>query len=76
VSVAESSVPDGAEPRATIYVPAWLLARARLLVWTGDDGARALLASAMDQVESGWEAVRAVQRVADMLPERDRTARL
>jgi hypothetical protein len=72
VSVSGSPVPAGPEPRATIYVPAWLDARARLQAWRGNDGARAILASAMEQVESGWEPVRAVQRVADMVLERDR----
>jgi hypothetical protein len=63
--------PEGGEPSVTIYVPAWLDARARL-PWIEDEDARALLTSAMDQVESGWEAVRAIQRWADRHPEADR----
>lgn len=63
---------EGEEPRATIYVPAWLDARDRL-VGIEDEDARALLASAIDQVESGWDAVRAVQRCADQSPEAERT---
>lgn len=71
MSVSRRSRAQGEEPSATIYVPAWLDARARL-VWVDDEDARALLASAMDQVESGWEAVRAVQRWADRYPEAER----
>ncbi|WP_420125278.1 hypothetical protein [Longimicrobium sp.] len=71
MSAPERTPAEGEEPRATIYVPAWLEARERL-VWIDDEDARGLLASAMDQVESGWDAVRAVQRWADLHPERDR----
>lgn len=63
--------PEGGEPSVSIYVPAWLDARERL-PWIEDEEARRLLASAMDQVESGWEAVRAIQRWADRHPEADR----
>ncbi len=61
----------GAEPRATIYSPAWRDARDRLK-WVQDENARALLASAMDQVESGWVAVGALQWWAEQHRERDR----
>lgn len=71
MSTPERTPAEGEEPSATIYGPAWLEARERV-VWIEDEDARALLASAMDQVESGWDAVRAVQRWADRHPERDR----
>lgn len=52
--------PDAGEPEFTIYIPAWNAARNRLTsVPTADT--RALLASALDQVESGWPAVRGLQ---------------
>jgi hypothetical protein len=71
MSAAERTPAEGEEPAATIYGPPWLEAREQV-VWVEDEVARALLASAMDQVESGWDAVRAVQRWADRHPERDR----
>jgi hypothetical protein len=61
--------PDGEEPRATIYVPAWLEARERLAS-VEDEDARALLTSAMEQVESAWESVRGLQRWAEQHAER------
>jgi hypothetical protein len=71
MSAPDRTPAEGQEPSATIYGPAWLDARERV-VWVEDEDARALLASALDQVESGWDAVRAVQRWADRHPERDR----
>jgi hypothetical protein len=71
MSAPERTPAEGEEPRATIYGAAWLEARERV-VWIEDEDARALLASAMDQVESGWDAVRAVQRWAEGHRERDR----
>lgn len=56
--------PDDEEPRATIYVPAWLEAREQL-AWVEDEDARELLTSAMEQVESGWELVRGLQLWAE-----------
>lgn len=54
----------GTEPDATIYTPAWVAARDRL-AFIEPAEARALLASAMDRVESGWTAVRDVQHLLD-----------
>jgi hypothetical protein len=71
MSALERTPPEGEEPSATIYGSAWLEARERV-VWIDDEDARALLSSAMDQVESGWDAVRAVQRWADRHPEPER----
>jgi hypothetical protein len=71
MSAPDRTPAEGEEPSATIYGPAWLEARERV-VWIEDEDARALLASAMDQVESGWDAVRAVQRWAERHPEPDR----
>lgn len=51
------------EPEATIYGPAWAAARTRLASVEPAE-ARALLASAMDRIESGWTAVRALQQWA------------
>jgi hypothetical protein len=68
-----TTTPGGApeEPRATIYGPAWRDARDRL-EWVEDDDARVLLTSAMDQVESGWVAVGALQRWAEQHREPER----
>jgi hypothetical protein len=71
MSTPDRTPAEGKEPSATIYGPAWVDARERV-VWVEDEDARALLASAMDQVESGWDAVRAVQRWAERHRERDR----
>lgn len=71
MSTPDRTPTEGEEPSATIYGPAWLEARERV-VWVEDEDARALLASAMDQLESGWDAVRTVQRWAESHPERDR----
>jgi hypothetical protein len=71
MSTPDRTPAEGEEPSATIYGPAWLDARERV-VWIDDEDARALLAAAMDQVESGWDAVRAVQRWAERHPERER----
>lgn len=71
MSAPDRTPAEGEEPSATIYGPAWLEARERV-VWIEDEDARALLASAMDQVESGWDAVRAVQRWAEQHCEPDR----
>ena len=71
MSAPERTPAEGEEPSATIYGQAWLDARERV-VWIDDEDARSLLASAMDQVESGWDAVRAVQRWAERLPEPER----
>lgn len=60
-----------AEPRATIHGPAWRDARDRL-DWVQDEDAHDLLASAMDQVESGWDVVGALQRWAEQHPEPER----
>lgn len=64
MSTREGAPAGVAEPRATIYSSAWRDARDRL-EWVQDPAARALLASAMDQVESGWDAVGALQRWAE-----------
>jgi hypothetical protein len=50
----------GTEPNATIYGADWMAARDRLPLIEPAEG-RALLASAMDRVESGWTAVRDLQ---------------
>jgi hypothetical protein len=71
MSTPERTPAEGEEPRATIYVPAWLEARERV-VWIEDEDSRGLLACAMDQVESGWDAVRAVQRWAERHREPER----
>jgi hypothetical protein len=71
VSAPGDTPADDAEPRATIYGPAWRDARDRL-EWVQDDDARALLASAMDQIERGWDAVGALQRWAEQHPEPER----
>ncbi|HEX6039673.1 hypothetical protein, partial [Longimicrobium sp.] len=65
------SAGDG-EPAATIFGPEWLRARDRLACVEPEE-ARALLTAAMDQVESGWEPVRALQRLADRHPEAERS---
>lgn len=62
---------SGEEPSVTIVDSAWAEARAGLARVTDDD-ARTLLASAMDQVESGWEAMRGLQRIAEQHPRRER----
>ena len=49
------------EPEATIYGAAWVEARRRL-PGVASAEARALLTSAMDRVQSGWTAVRELQR--------------
>lgn len=54
----------GTEPNATIYGPDWMAARDRLPLVEPAEG-RALLASAMDRVESGWTAVRDLQNWLD-----------
>lgn len=71
MSEPERTPAEGEEPSATIYGPAWLDARDRM-VWIEDEDARALLASAMDLVESGWDAVRGLQRWAEQHREPDR----
>jgi hypothetical protein len=54
----------GTEPDATIYGADWAAARDRLPL-IEPAVARALLASAMDRVESGWTAVRDLQHWLD-----------
>lgn len=54
----------GTEPNATIYGADWMTARDRLPLIEPAEG-RALLASAMDRVESGWTAVRDLQHWLD-----------
>jgi hypothetical protein len=71
VSAAVCDRAEGKEPRDTIHVPAWLDARERL-IWIEPEEARGLLASAMDQVERGWNAVRELQRWVEHNPEAER----
>lgn len=52
---------SGAEPTFTIYVPAWEVARERVGTVEPEE-TRALLCAALDRVESGWPAVRDLQR--------------
>jgi hypothetical protein len=63
--------PAAGEPQATIYKAPWREARQRLEAVVPDD-VRGLLALAMDHVEAGWSAVRALQLWAEQNPERDR----
>lgn len=57
--------PAAGEPQATIYKAPWREARQRLETVAPDD-ARGLLALAMDHVEAGWSAVRALQLWAEL----------
>ena len=61
----------GTEPDATIYGADWMAARDRLPLMEPAEG-RALLASAMDRVESGWTAVRDLQHWLDQNTGRER----
>ncbi|HEX6369792.1 MAG TPA: hypothetical protein VF006_12810 [Longimicrobium sp.] len=62
--------PGDAEPEATIYGHGWVAARHRLATVEPAE-ARALLASAMDRVESGWAPVRDLQHWLDRNRERE-----
>lgn len=59
------------EPHETIYTPVWASARARLAQVEPEE-VRALLCLAMDHVEGGWPALRALQLWANTYPERER----
>lgn len=62
----------GTEPDATIYGADWMAARDRL-PWVEPAEGRALLASAMDRIESGWTAVRDLQHWLDSNKGREST---
>jgi hypothetical protein len=62
-----------AEPEFTIYVPAWGGARERVGM-VEPQVTRALLCTALDLVESGWPAVRDLQRWVERHREQERAA--